>query len=765
MSGIATSPPPAQRPGDPVVNIQTAQDGTTRVPVTYGTLKPKRPNYLRSGMCIRSSDRASLVSNDKKFMLFVKPDGEVAVMGPNGNKVWSSSRYHTRIAMITGKAPFRFCLKSNGDLVQYNAKNEIIWTTDTSQKGKGPFSLILNDRSGILVLVDANRVVIWSSVFSMSCDDARSSYLRKYKEVAEAGVDPWLHYKSKVLDKPMDQKEKRIWSGPKCHACDVAKKHYHLHYPETKNNDAAEHYLKKGRMQKRIWTAPLKCLNTIQANRYLEMGKSLYSPDGKHRLVNQVGGNLIVFSTEDKKVLWSLRGNETTHRGNNSATYRLTLREDGNLVYITAKGELIWQSNSGGKANPPFEFRVADKGHLFVFGKTKDGKPMGVWSSQWPKQCEIARKHYLKTYKEVAQANIDPWVHYSQNVLSKPKGEKGSYIWAGPKCVTGCESASAAYHKLYPEVRVRDAARHFAEVGQKQNRVWQGVGNDPYRCVNSVTSPGYIHARITSSNGLYKATLQKRSGDLIVSSQLGVVWQHRNHTSRRPGKGPYSLQLQNDGNLVARNANGSIYWDTNSANMGYPPFKLIVSNTGNLQIMDERRVLVWSTGDGWRRTCAGAQAQYKNENGGTWDDYLKSLLQKPQEKRVWRGPRCNQCSDAYARYLVEYPEVKNTNMNAAEHFVKFGKYQNRLWTGFGDDWKPTQKMILTRPPKRTTTRPPIKPTTTLKPTTRPPTQAPTTTVVDGKVYKLCMNPANATRQDELGRKWGTENGDTCVIYT
>jgi hypothetical protein len=50
-------------------------------------------------------------------------------------------------------------------------------------------------------------------------------------------------------------------------------------------------------------------------------------------------------------------------------------------------------------------------------------------------------------------------------------------------------------------------------------------------------------------------------------------------------------------------------------------------------------------------------------------------------------------------------------------------------------------------------------------TTKPPTPKPTTTVIDGKVYKLCKNPDNAKTPDEYGRRWGTEDGDTCVIYT
>lgn len=780
MSGFATNYPltsqPAPttvrppQPGDPVITVRNAEEGTTRVPVSLSPKKHRQSNWIPGGICIKSSDRPSLVSLDKKFRLFVKTDGDVVVMGPNGHKVWSLRKHHRRDAMIKAdKAPFRLCLKNDGVLAQFNAKHEVVWSSDTQNKGVAPFKLHLGDRLGILSVIDARNLVIWSSGFPSTCDEARSAYLRMYKDVAKAGIDPWQHYKISVLAKPADKKEKRVWLGPSCQTCDGAKKHYHVVYPDAKHMDAAEHYLKIGRKEGREWKSRFKCLHTIQSNQYLEMGNSLISMNGKYRLLNQADGNLVSYSTETKKIRWSLKNNGTTNHGSQGATYRLRLREDGNLVYITAKGELIWHSDSAGKANPPFEARLLDDGNLGVFGNTKDGKGVIlVWSSMWPKTCELARQQYLRLNKEVAKANIDPWVHYSEHVLRKPKGEKEAFVWPGPKCVTDCERARVAYHKLYPEVSVHDAGWHYAERGRRLNRTWQGHGKDIYRCVNSVISPGYIHSTITSENGIYKATLA-RSGIVVVTSELGVVWQHTKHTSRRPGKGPYSLQLQNDGNLVARNADGSIYWDTNSANMGYPPFTLTVTNMGHLRIRDERGVIVWSTGDGWHPTCAGAQAQYKKENGGTWDDYLDSLLQKPHEKRVWRGPRCNQCSDAYARYVVEYPEVKNSTMNAAEHFVKIGKYQHRLWTGFDDCWKPPQNIIVTRKPQTTTTKPPqAKPMTTPPPpakTTQPPTPKPTTTVIDGKIYNLCMNPENAVIPDEWGRKWGSENGDTCVIYT
>jgi hypothetical protein len=758
-----------QKPGDPSISIKNAADNTTHVVVSPKPLPPKNPHSMPSNTCLKSSDLASLVSKDKKYKLFVKNDGEIVVMGPNGFKAWSSFRHHRRISFVTGKGPFFFCLKKDGSLVQYNSKKEVVWSTDCSEKGTGPFQLILSDGTGILQVIDTTRLVIWSSAFPMTCDEARASYLRNHKDVAQAGVDPWLHYADRVLKQKGGKKERRVWMGPKCKSCDDAKHIYKSQYPDFKNMSAEEHYLKFGRKQNREWRAPLQCLDTLRQDYILETGKSLISMNGNYVLLNQTGGDLVVFSTVSRKQVWSLKTKETTSPKINGANCRLKLTRSGNLVYTTLKNELIWQSDSGEKANHPFELKLQNDGNLYIQGRAKDPqKSIIVWASHWTKQCEEARQIYLRTYKEVAQSQVDPWVHYSEHVLRKPMGQKDAFLWVGPKCVTSCQSANEAYHRRYPQVSVNDAGWHYAEIGKKQNRVWQGMGKDPYRCVNSIISPGHIHTSITSPNGVYKANLSQSTGLFVVSSELGVVWQHTKHTSRRPStKGPYTLQLQNDGNLVARNANGSIYWDTNSANLGYPPFKLIVSNMGNLQILDKRGVLVWSTGDGWQLTCAAAHERYKKEHGGgSWDDFLRSLLQKPEQKQVWRGPRCNQCSDAYARYIVEYPEVKNHQLNAAEHFVKIGKFQHRLWTGFDDCWKPPPSTSRPTTPTKQRLAQPTSLKPTLRPTTtKPPTPKPTTTVIDGKVYKLCKNPDNAQTPDEYGRRWGTEDGDTCVIYT
>lgn len=699
---------------------------------------------LAAGMCLKnSSDVPMLVSQNKQSKLFVKTDGEIVIIGPKGAPIWSTRKLHTRVHRITNAGPFRLCLKDTGNLVQYNSKDELVWQTDTAMKGNGPFELLLND-NGVLLVASRDKMLIWSSAFKTTCDSARALYTNTYRVVAASRIDPWTHYVKHVLSKPNGKKEKFVWAGPKCTSCEQAKDLYRAIYPDSKSMDPAAHYLTIGRKQNRMWTSKLSCINSLAEGAVLDVGKSLISSNAKYRFTNQPDGNLVIVSIADNKVWWSLRKNETTRFEKKTGSYKLKMNSDGTLVY-EGQGDVLWKTDSDGKADRPYTMTLTDKGFLQVTGGPKG---IQIWTSIWAKQCEPARQWYCNKYKEVAQANIDPWIHYTENVLTKPSGQKGQYIWPGPKCETNCEDAKGAYHHRYPEVQKKDAALHFLNFGGKENRIWKGTG-DMFRCINAVVSPGYIIKNITSNNGLFMASLNK-FGIINIRSEISEIWNHTQLTTRRPGKGPYSLQLQNDGNLVARNADGSIYWDTNTANMGHSPYKLIVTDKGHLRIDDQRGVTVWTTRSDWENTCGAAQIKYKEEYKGTWNDFIKSLRETPQEKRVWRGPRCEQCSDAYKRYLVEYPDIKQQNLNAAEHFVKTGKYQGRIWTGANDCWKQ-----------------PIRPATTIKPTSAPAppasTPKPTTTVIDGNTYKLCTDPKYATVSDEFGRNWGTENNETCVV--
>lgn len=66
-------------------------------------------------------------------------------------------------AFTTDKGPnIRLAVLPNGGMVIYDAKNVVIWSTNTFGVGVGPFSLQVED-NGTLVLYDSKKRAIWSN--------------------------------------------------------------------------------------------------------------------------------------------------------------------------------------------------------------------------------------------------------------------------------------------------------------------------------------------------------------------------------------------------------------------------------------------------------------------------------------------------------------------------------------------------------------------------------------------------------------------------
>jgi len=76
---------------------------------------------------------------------------------------------------------------------------------------------------------------------------------------------------------------------------------------------------------------------------------------------------------------------------------------------------------------------------------------------------------------------------------------------------------------------------------------------------------------------------------------------------------------------------------------------------------------------------------YQKEYGGKWGDFVDSLHKRPQEKRVWKGPRCTSCEEANNRYIARYPHVGKHI--PGWHQSSTRKTENNIWNGLGC-WKP-----------------------------------------------------------------------------
>jgi len=226
-----------------------------------GISNQKCLNVLHEGWCLQGNEQ--LVSPNGKYKLSIDQKSGTAliiIQGPEGN-IWISNMQHTREAQYKGKGPYTFCMRTSGELVQFNKLNEWIWRTDTESKASRPFRAELTDLGQLVVLgknaKTGKDLPIWNNTWPHDCQSAKDQYKATHKDIGKK--DPWTHYVEKVIKQPDASKEFRIWQGPKCANCVNAKKWYHTIYPDVPKNDgeAFTHYpysvRTSGKIGGRIW--------------------------------------------------------------------------------------------------------------------------------------------------------------------------------------------------------------------------------------------------------------------------------------------------------------------------------------------------------------------------------------------------------------------------------------------------------------------------------------------------------------------------------
>jgi len=135
---------------------------TGKKPSRYARRRKFKPKYVRdritSGSQIYSNQY--LMSQNKRYMAKLDQSGNFNVYKLSGNKKINKWSTNTK---GKGVQPYRLKLKSNGNLVLYDAKNYKIWTSRTKRLNAKPqiYSLIMKN-NGNLVLMIRNRQV-WST--------------------------------------------------------------------------------------------------------------------------------------------------------------------------------------------------------------------------------------------------------------------------------------------------------------------------------------------------------------------------------------------------------------------------------------------------------------------------------------------------------------------------------------------------------------------------------------------------------------------------
>lgn len=209
----------------------------------------RRNDVLVSPNCILSGH--ALTSPNKMFRAVMQEDGNFVVY-EKSKPVWAShfsqSATNSTIPISSANKPYMLCVDNAGNITVTDKKKVIVWSSDTGGKDTGPFTLMMQN-DGHLVL-RGQHVIVWGSKWTNRCANVMAWW--KQNKNANAG-NPWMDYVQRLK-----RKEYHVWPGPKCYNCEVAKKQYHLMYPDTgRGVDAALHAADH---KDRVWKGMTACL-------------------------------------------------------------------------------------------------------------------------------------------------------------------------------------------------------------------------------------------------------------------------------------------------------------------------------------------------------------------------------------------------------------------------------------------------------------------------------------------------------------------------
>ena len=191
-----------------------------------------------------------------------------------------------------GKSTKGLKLQSDGNLVLYGANDTTIWSTGKPTEGTPPYKLVMRD-NGSLVITDSTERDLWSS----------SSASTPFK-----------------MESPS----------------------FAASAPST-----------------------------------LKKGEELKSLNGKYNAILQRDGNFVIYGN-GRQVRW----NTVTYT--NKAEY-FKAQDDGNLVLYGKQEKVLWSANTWGIGRSPYRLTMQNDGNLVY----RDSNDLLIWTSEFPNPLDL----------------------------------------------------------------------------------------------------------------------------------------------------------------------------------------------------------------------------------------------------------------------------------------------------------------------------------------------------------------------------------------
>lgn len=117
---------------------------------------------------------------------------------------------------------------------------------------------------------------------------------------------------------------------------------------------------------------------------------------------------------------------------------------------------------------------------------------------------------------------------------------------------------------------------------------YQLVSNGTTTLVASPNTSSTLHNGQSLVQGKYKLLLQE--GKLLIYDDISPIW---NANIKQPGKQPYTLVMETDGNLVIRDYGKKEIWSSGTKFKGTGPWIAILQPDRNFCVKDSKGTVTW----------------------------------------------------------------------------------------------------------------------------------------------------------------------------
>lgn len=395
----------------------------------------------------------------------------------------------------------------------------------------------------------------------------------------------------------------------------------------------------------------------------LATGQSMVSRYNGYRLVLRSDGNVVILTLKNA-VLWQ---SGTVGTGGT----RLTVGTNGNLTLTTAKGAITWQTQSVGVASPSLLLGTTGTATLTdATGRTAWSSALGyvhdtlaTGGALKVSQSMVARGGAFTltlgndgNLVETATGGRSVWSTDTagSGATSLTVRTDGNVVLYTPSWKTPWSTATAGVTK--PSVQVRNTGAVVLADGSGRT-AWSTTGGYIYDLLTSGQSLA-TGSLLISRYGGYRLSLATTGALQITNLSGTVTW-----STATSGSGAVTLTMQSTGALTLSTAKGAVIWTTGTKGTSL-----------RARLLDDGNLLI-TTADG-QKVLWSARPLTTGGTGPIGDDYPTDLktAAKDSIRDPW-GYHNRECTSFTAWRLSSQNHIQFSNCS----------YAGQMW-GYAMDW-------------------------------------------------------------------------------